>query len=90
MTNILLDSLTKELELAKKENPTLDSDEDGDSGVLGKSKYTDDSLKFRFLHSSHNSHGDWGKHWAHGSYEDDEPQDDMVQAETSEPVAPKP
>ena len=74
MSITLFGKLRKELELAKKENPVLDDALEGEdaSKLLEKIIAADDI----FGHGSHNSHGDWGKHWAHGGYEDDEPTDD--------------
>jgi len=75
MAITLFDKLREELNRAKKENPVLDKDlqDDVPSKLLEKSIIGDS--QYGFDHVSHNSHGDWGKHWAHGGYEDKEPID---------------
>lgn len=84
MANKLFDNLYKELKRAKEENPVLVKDpklkaESESNELLEKSLAEG---KYAFEHNSHNSHGDWGKHWAQGGYEDDDPQDD-----TNTPIA---
>lgn len=73
MSFTLLDKLRAELDLAKRENPDLSSHLNSElNPIIEKSANDELSSKVNFDHASHNSHGDWGKHWAHGGYEEDE------------------
>ncbi len=69
MGNKILEQLSLELAKAKQERPTLEKDEAAADNILEES--SGNAPKPMFFHQSHNSHGDWGKHWASGRINDD-------------------
>lgn len=76
-SKLLFNQLSAELEKAKQERPKLLKDKEATSIMLDES--TNNTPRPFFFHTSHNSHGDWGKHWAHGGFEEDEVQDNLPQ-----------
>lgn len=76
MANKIFDQLSRELAKAKDERPSLEKD-DKQSETKMIDESTGNTPRPLFFHTSHNSHGDWGKHWAHGGFEEDEPQDNI-------------
>jgi len=74
----LWEQLVKELAQGKNEKPALGNDlvnkENKDEQRI-LDEISGSSPSPLMFHNSHNSHGDWGKHWAHGGYTEDEPTD---------------
>lgn len=63
--------LEEQMAKAKEEAPGLDKQDDASlDRLINPDKNSPRPL---FFHGSHNSHGDWGKHWARGDFEDEAP-----------------
>ena len=73
MGNKIIEQLNRELTKAKQERPALEKDVTATNDKILEES-SGDAPRPLFFHNSHNSHGDWHKHWAHGGI-GDEPQD---------------
>lgn len=76
MSNKIFDQLSEQLNKAKLERPKLEGDSKA-SGSRMLDESTGNTPKPAFFHVSHNSHGDWHKHWAHGDFEEDQNDDSL-------------
>jgi len=85
MTSLLAKKLGEELAKAKSERPALEKDTKESAKILDES--TGNTPKPLFFHVSHNSHGDWGKHWAHGGIVEDQSSDKPEDGPVNQPSA---
>lgn len=76
MSNKIFDQLSEQLNKAKLERPQLDGDSK-ENGTKMLDESTGNTPKPAFFHVSHNSHGDWGKHWAKGDFEEEQNDDSL-------------